>query len=119
MAFILSKSDRMRSCMSMSIRDCSSMTGRSSFPDGQDHPRWAEAQLLSEPAARGRLGAEAIDARMGGRRRLCAARALGLWKDDAAQSYFRIVAADGRANPLQRHGCHASNARTAQYRAGF
>ena len=75
-------------------------------------------QLLGRAEARGGLGAEEDLARMRRRRRLCAARSVGLRQDHAAQPDLGPAAADRGAHPLRRPGCHGGDSREAQHRAG-
>src|SRR5690349_3826312 len=98
MVSIPSRSARRRSSTSMSIAAFSSMRtvhwSVEAAPDGQDHDQGSETELLSQSAARRGLGAQEADARSCRWRRLRAARAFGLRKDDAAQSRFRLAQAD-------------------------
>ena len=69
-------------------------------------------------AWRGRLGAEADDARTGRRRRLCAAWTVRLRQDHASQSHLRPAAADRGAHPVRRRRCDRQEPGGAQHRAG-
>ena len=57
---------------------------------------------IAEPRGRRGLGAEAARPRLGRRRRLCAARPVGLRQDHAAQPHLRPAHADRGPHPVRR-----------------
>ena len=72
----------------------------------------------SAPARAAGLRAEAARPCLGGRRRLCAARALRLRQDHAAQHHLRADHAERGPRALRRHGRDRAADGGAQHRAG-
>ncbi len=87
--------------------------------DGQHHARRPSPQLRRRARhATTDWALKQLDHRLGRRRRLCAARAVGLRQDHASQPHLRPAQADRGAHPLRRPRRHRRVARGAQHRPG-
>ena len=88
-------------------------------PDGPDRPQGPAPQLPRASARAGRLRAQGDRPRLAGRRRLCAARPLGLRQVDASQHHLGPDRALRGPHPLRRPRRDPPGADRAQHRPGL